>query len=849
MDSAEKVPRGQRERAQSSERERVPSQRHERVLSGERERVQLDQQERAPRAQRERVPNEQRQRVQSDQRERVPSEQRQRVQSDQRERVPNEQRQRVPLEQRQRVQANEQDRASGAQRQRVESNQRRRGLQDNRDNTALNMHQRTTHDKWQKSSQKSQSRRRTDPHKGRPGAGSGAGQGTGQDSKPGTRPGAGPGTYSGTKTGTRPGSNPGTRPGSNQGTRPGSLPSRLLASFLGIFSNRKVIVAGAVALTLLVGVPAVDHLVNMGRIHTGVSVGGVDVGGLTKEEAAKQLAQQLSHRAELAPVELYADERFASQGMDEGALALDLSTSPLEAQTLFAGGQRFWLISVDTLGVSVDGEALAAEAYQVGRGTNYLPGRLISTLFGVALPAEYTFEEGRLAMLQDGINTALGTPMRSADIAYTDGSFKLVPCITGYTVDQDILLEDLNAAFLSATDSDRQIIAPMFEELPLIYDEEALALLGTARTAASQPVLITYRDEAEHHWELSSETLAACIGTQIEEQPGGTHALTVQFDGEKLKHTLRPVIGDLNLGDPPQDPRFLITGDVITILEGVNGTGVDYNALADELSAALFGEAPGSLTFELPIGQVPSDLTVADLEALNITEKIVSYTTEYPADQTNRVNNIHTVSDILNNSLIAPGAEWSYMATVGACTPERGFLPANAIDGTEYIEQVGGGICQVASTVFNVILESGFPITERVAHSRYSTMYPHGRDATVSNPSPDLKFVNESGNWLLLTFSYTANTVTATMWGVPPGYTVEIVDGAIIPGEAYTAREVENPELPAGERVIVQEGMDGFSTTITRYVYDLAGNLVRETTFPSTYFAAVEITEVGTKPR
>jgi vancomycin resistance protein YoaR len=229
-------------------------------------------------------------------------------------------------------------------------------------------------------------------------------------------------------------------------------------------------------------------------------------------------------------------------------------------------------------------------------------------------------------------------------------------------------------------------------------------------------------------------------------------------------------------------------------------------------------------------------------------EKIATYTTEYSLASNPKIANIHLAADLINNSLIAPEGIWSFNETAGECNEARGFQVATAISDGEYVDEIGGGICQVATTVFNAVFDSGLPIEERVNHGYYMLSYPPGRDATVSWPSPDLKFSNDTEHWILLTMSYTDESVTATLWGTNPGYIVESEDSGFVDRTKFEQVEVENPEMYVGETQIRQYGADGRTISVRRYVYNSAGELIRDGTFRSVYAPEDEITEVGTKP-
>ena len=134
---------------------------------------------------------------------------------------------------------------------------------------------------------------------------------------------------------------------------------------------------------------------------------------------------------------------------------------------------------------------------------------------------------------------------------------------------------------------------------------------------------------------------------------------------------------------------------------------------------------------------------------MGITGLVSSYETFY-GGVPNRIHNVQLVAHLVNNKLIAPGATFSFNQATGARTAAKGFLVAPVIINGEVSTGLGGGVCQVSTTVFNAAYEAGLPITARTNHALYISHYPLGRDATVDYPDVDLKFVNDTGHWLLL---------------------------------------------------------------------------------------------------
>ncbi|MDR3037072.1 MAG: VanW family protein [Coriobacteriales bacterium] len=629
---------------------------------------------------------------------------------------------------------------------------------------------------------------------------------------------------------------------------------------------------------------------------------GVDVGGLTRADAAARLEEELGATIEAAPVNLYANEHLAAAQATEGIVELDHASTSY--QTDVAGeeadgeGGQAWRITAATVGASVDGAALAETAYAVGRGGDFLAGRLRATVFGVKLGAALVFEPSQLAGLENLLGEALGWAEVNADIRFEDGNFIVAESSEGQGVDHAAFVEVLSQAFLTAPpmptgsatgvadgadaeaenaatadatstapspsaaslttsntgQSLRLGVVPLAPIPVAISDAEAARVATLAQQAIAESVALVYRDEDP--WTLDSYSLGTWIGTSIE-GVGDEARLACHVAADRLAEGLRDIIGDRDPGIRPEDARFEVVDGRVTVVGGTSGTGVDYAKVASDLDDILFpSDSSSSSPSDSPARERQIVLTVTTLEPafstaqakdLHITDKIASYTTEYTTASKAKVTNIHLASDLINNTLIAPGGVWSFNDTAGECNAQRGFQEATSIVLGEYVDEIGGGICQVATTVYNAVFDSGLPIVERVNHGFYLVAYPAGRDATVSWKWPDLKFENDTDSWMLLTMSYTDSSVTCTLWGTDPKYRVESESTGATDRTDFETKKIDNPEMPKGEERIKQEGVRGRTIVVTRYVYNRAGELLRKTAFKSVYAPETEVIEVGTK--
>ncbi len=170
---------------------------------------------------------------------------------------------------------------------------------------------------------------------------------------------------------------------------------------------------------------------------------------------------------------------------------------------------------------------------------------------------------------------------------------------------------------------------------------------------------------------------------------------------------------------------------------------------------------------------------------------------------------------MIDGTVVKPGETFSVNGAVGERTRAKGFVAAPAIFQGEYVDEVGGGISQFATTMFNAIFFGGYEFTEYKAHSYYISRYPMGREATLAWPSVDLAFRNDSDAGIYIDTSYTDTSITVTFYGNTD------VDVTSSSGEPHNYKDPptqckENSSLSKGERNVVQEGKRGFDIVVRR---------------------------------
>jgi len=239
--------------------------------------------------------------------------------------------------------------------------------------------------------------------------------------------------------------------------------------------------------------------------------------------------------------------------------------------------------------------------------------------------------------------------------------------------------------------------------------------------------------------------------------------------------------------------------------------------------------------------------TAADARAMGIKELVAGYTTEF-GGVPNRIHNVQVVSHLIDGTLIAPGTTFSFNGTTGDRNASKGFLEAPVIINGELTTGLGGGVCQVSTTVFNAAYEAGLPITARTNHALYISHYPLGRDATVNYPDIDLKFVNDTGHWLLLRTYVGSSSLVATLYGTPQHRRVVSEATPLTVVSPPPVEKRLDPSLAPGSRVIVDYGQPATTASVHRTVYAPDGKLLSDNTFYSRYVSSPKIVAFNPKP-
>jgi vancomycin resistance protein YoaR len=358
------------------------------------------------------------------------------------------------------------------------------------------------------------------------------------------------------------------------------------------------------------------------------------------------------------------------------------------------------------------------------------------------------------------------------------------------------------------------------------------------RTALSGPVELAYKRK---HYTVAPEQLAELLdlpsGGATALALGGT-AATRYFDG---------IAEDLER--KPVDATFTLTaGGNPKVVAAKEGRKLDRANSASALLAAALAAPSEGRTATLVVETAEPKRSTEDAKAMGIVDVVGAYTTVYGGD-TNRVHNVQLVSQLIDDHLIAPGKTFSFNDTTGERNADRGFLEAPVIINGELQTGLGGGVCQVSTTVFNAAFEAGLSIEERTNHALYISHYPTGRDATVNYPDTDLKFTNDTGHWLWLRTFVGSSELTVVLYGTPVDRRVEIETSPLKVTGQPKVKKILDPTLDKGTRIVEESGSPSRSVSVRRIVYGPNGNVLYDTVWYSSYVSEPRVVRIGTKPK
>jgi len=541
------------------------------------------------------------------------------------------------------------------------------------------------------------------------------------------------------------------------------------------------------------------------RIYPGVRVWGLPVGGMRPAEAAARL------EASLAVLE----------------------------QPLFTlrGPDRSWQVRPVDLGIHLAAGATALEAFRIGRGGDEgLPAHLQVLLAGRNIPPVFTYDEDAALLYLETLSEQIERTPVDASFALQGTTPVASPAVTGRALDLEGTLANVRQALESLGREGVDLVVR--EVHPQVTDAESAR--AHAEALLSQPfalVLPNPREGDPGPWLLAPEDLAPML-TAFD--AGGCLQITLaQQQARAFLEELAP-----SLAIEPVNARFHFdetTTRLEAIAPSVEGRELDVEGSLSNFSTAVeegYHAAPLSLRVVSPL--YPETITA---EGSGIRELVAEGDSYFIGSPEGRDHNIRLAARQFDGLVIAPGDTFSFNQYVGEVSEEAGYDEAYITAGEQLAMGIGGGICQVSTTVFRAALWGGYPITERWYHYQRVGYYEWGGygpgfDATVYAPSVDLEFVNDRPTPLLIETEVEEeeHRLVFRFYSTDDGRRVEI-EGPEITDEVEPGPPIYelDEELKPGTVIKWQSAANGLTATVERWVYDAQGYLLYHNVIVSPY--------------
>jgi vancomycin resistance protein YoaR len=557
-------------------------------------------------------------------------------------------------------------------------------------------------------------------------------------------------------------------------------------------------------LAVLVALIGLAFAGSSARIADGVAIAGVDVGGLTPKQARTLLEQRFARVAHVPVV--------------------------------FTAGDEGYPIKASTLSVEADWAAAIETAAREGEGFGPVRGfrRLQARFFGAEVSPPVQAYNAALDFKLAGLAQTIDQSHVEAKLVRRGLGIEVVPGQPGRRLDKEAAAATI-VRTLARLDRGQPVALPVRIDPITVTAADLAPAARQARTALSAPVRLVYGGT---RWKLPRWRIAELLSLPA----GGETKVAIAGPGaeawfDKLRKTVE---------HPPVDAGFAVKPGGIEIVPDKPGLGLDVPATAKTLLAA--ATSTTARTAQLNVRTTAAERTAAEAKAMGITGVVGSYYTTYGGIPS-RLHNVALVAQLIDGALIGPGETFSFNGTTGERTAEKGFQEAPVIINGELQTGLGGGICQVSTTVFNAAYEAGLEIDERTNHALYISHYPLGRDATVNYPDQDLKFTNDTDKWLLLRTFVGAGSLTVNLYGTPQNRRVETTEQPLRVVGAPQVKRVKDPTMLKGQSEVEEYGSPARATSVSRTVYGANDQVLHEDTWYSSYRSEPKVVRVGTKPK
>ena len=555
--------------------------------------------------------------------------------------------------------------------------------------------------------------------------------------------------------------------------------------------HRQITIAGLAALVSLVYLTLFLQVLNNQKIAWGVKVADANIGGRNLQTSQEILKEKWAHLID-------QEVNLLDQGPQD-------SPSP-EKETS-------WSVKLTDLGFQIDYQSTISQAYQIGRQSNILANlkeQLAALVGRYNLKPVHEIDQEKFKNKTAELFEEIERPAQNASLVFDEESdnFLLIHSTNGITIDRKQLLAELSKQIQSFSLS--LINLQLIVDYPSIRNNEVdLARQKAQQILANLPFQLTFEGK---YWTINKKLLIDWLKFEpIKEDNSDNQVLGLFLDQDKIKKHLAKI--SFALGPQLINAQLETEGNRATVFSpGKAGIKVEKEKTASQLIQNILANPPIKQT-TIIAQKTLANITLEQTNDLGINTLVGQGTSNFAGSPKNRIHNIKTGAGKFNGLILNPGEEFSFNTLLGDSGPEGGFLPELVIKRDKTVPEYGGGLCQVSTTIFRAAVNTGSKITQRTPHAfPVEYYYPHGFDATVYDPYPDLRFINNTPAHLLIQTVIVGTRLTFNFYGTDDGRQINI----------------------KGPYILEKKEDGSMKTVLTQEVYQ-KGELIEEQTFYSNY--------------
>lgn len=578
------------------------------------------------------------------------------------------------------------------------------------------------------------------------------------------------------------------------------------ASMNRILSRRGMVVGSLSA--LLAGAAVAIPAGTRGEMYPGTRVNGIDLSGM-------------------------------SPSASEALLRTSLRSFEDHAVTYTFDGLQ-WQAGLADIGMAIDYEGMVRQAMRHGRD-----GGLVDRYTALVADAErdipllFRRNDAVLSAYLSVVADSVAIEPRDARLDLRDGEIAITKERAGRRLDLAQAMTDTIRGVRAGETVTIELSA--ISILPETTTADRERAREQVERMVSAPVLFTHGGDT---YPVAVETLMSALVIRRDS--------TARFDPKQLAPRIDAIAEAVFA--PPQNVKLGWDGGLYVVEDDVDGVQIDrkrLEAMIPELARGVERTAP------LPVQALRAEARTDNVDALGIAGHLATGSSSFAGSSGARAENVAVSARNISYKLVAPGEQFSFNRLLGPISLDNGFVEGTIIQGDWTASDLGGGVCQVSTTVFRAAALAGFQFDEWHPHSWRLDFYeldgsPPGFDGAIYQPNTpeeiekDLSFHNPLDSWLLLQVLIDGDTVSAHFYGTTTGWTVELGEPHLSEPKPIPAPvERVNPDLAPGERVMVQTARAGVTVNLRRTVIAPDGTVISDGDFVSDYRSVPEAWEVG----